>query len=286
MSLFQTQELWHGKIELNDNASKLLCMTVATLLESSGKLTTTLAIKQLFSGSTKDVLLVGAADGTVYAFDPSLSVGKGSQSTPDDLMLQKRLLHPVLQLLTGRFKSNSTELQLAVLHPRSVAVYAVTAHDDKPADEYRDMDLELLYERVLTHSAHSFIGGPLGGEEQADFICVQSLDGVIYLFEQEINTYSHYLPSFLLPGPMCYSKIMGNFVTFNSAWQVQSFKYDRLLLNASRKENPDGNIKEERHYLLVRIPYFQSAKFLSMEKQCFCLLCRFNQILITVLKLC
>ncbi|CDW55770.1 PHTB1 C and PHTB1 N domain containing protein [Trichuris trichiura] len=238
-----TQELWHSKIESNDNASKLLCMTVAALLESS------------------DVLLVGADDGTLYAFDPSQTMGKGSQSTADDLVLQKRLLHPVLQLLAGRFKSSSTELQIAVLHPRSIAVYAVTARGDKFADEYRDMNLELLYERILSHSAHSFISGPLGDDERSYL----SLDGVVYLFEQEINTYSHYLPSFLLPGPICYSKIMGNFVTFNSAWQVQSFKYDRLLLNASRKENPDGNTKEERHYLLPEWTFLIGERAIEID---------------------
>uniref|UniRef100_A0A5S6QE97 Protein PTHB1 n=1 Tax=Trichuris muris TaxID=70415 RepID=A0A5S6QE97_TRIMR len=232
MSLFQTRELWRSKIELDDNVPQLLCLTVATLLENS------------------DALLIGTADGTVYAFEPSVSVGKGGQPTGDDLVLQKRLLQPVLQLLAGRFKSNSTDYQLAILHPRSVAVYAAIALDNDPAKEPKEMDLELLYERVLTHSAHSFIGGPLGSEEhEADFICVQSLDGVIYLLEQEVNIYSHYLPSFLLPGPMCYSKTMGIFVTFNSAWQVQSFKYDRLLLNASRKEDADKDRKEERHYL-------------------------------------
>jgi len=57
-----------------------------------------------------------------------------------------------------------------------------------------------------------------------DFICVQSMDGTISVFEQESFAFCRFLPGALLPGPMKYVPRTDSFVTVSSSRQVESYK--------------------------------------------------------------
>ena len=57
-----------------------------------------------------------------------------------------------------------------------------------------------------------------------DFICVQSMDGTVSVFEQEIFSFSRFLPGTLLPGPIGYVAKTDNIVTVASSRQVDCFK--------------------------------------------------------------
>ena len=58
-----------------------------------------------------------------------------------------------------------------------------------------------------------------------DFICVQSMDGTVSVYEQETFAFSRFLPGALLPGPLCYVPKTDSFVTVSSSRQVESYKY-------------------------------------------------------------
>lgn len=58
-------------------------------------------------------------------------------------------------------------------------------------------------------------------ETDRDFICVQSFDGVLSVFEQEQFAFTRYLNNFLVPGPLCYIHRNDCFVTANAAMEVQ-----------------------------------------------------------------
>ena len=66
--------------------------------------------------------------------------------------------------------------------------------------------------------------GPFGGVQGKDFICVQSLDGTLNLFENESFSFSRFLPGFLLPGPLAYVAKTDSFVTVSSSFQLESYK--------------------------------------------------------------
>ena len=57
-----------------------------------------------------------------------------------------------------------------------------------------------------------------------DFICVQSMDGTVSIFEQESFAFSRFLPKALLPGPIKYMPRLDSFVTASSSWQVEAYK--------------------------------------------------------------
>jgi len=58
-----------------------------------------------------------------------------------------------------------------------------------------------------------------------DFICVQSMDGTVSVFEQESFSFSRFLPGTLLPGPIAYVEKTDSIVTVTSSRQVDCFKY-------------------------------------------------------------
>ena len=57
-----------------------------------------------------------------------------------------------------------------------------------------------------------------------DFICVQSMDGTVSVFEQESFSFSRFLPGTLLPGPIGYVAKTDSIVTVASSRQVDCFK--------------------------------------------------------------
>lgn len=57
-----------------------------------------------------------------------------------------------------------------------------------------------------------------------DFICVQSVDGMLSFFEQESFAFGRFIPNFLLPGPMAYAMETDSFILCTTSGQVESYK--------------------------------------------------------------
>lgn len=85
--------------------------------------------------------------------------------------------------------------------------------------------LVFVYEHQLRRSAYSLIAGPFGGVRGRDFLCVQALDGTLSFYEQESYVFSRQLPNFLLPGPLIFIPSTDAFVTCNSHFHVDSYRY-------------------------------------------------------------
>ena len=62
-----------------------------------------------------------------------------------------------------------------------------------------------------------------------DFICVQSMDGMLTFFEQETYSSKISLPNFLLPGPIVYLSTTDSFVTVSCVRQVEVYKLVILI---------------------------------------------------------
>ncbi|KRZ58829.1 Protein PTHB1 [Trichinella nativa] len=221
MSLFQTKELWQCK--LNDAAdSSFLCLSVANLIGKS------------------DQIIIGTSNGFLHIYEPCTKQEEISNLNPAD--------------------SHDGLLLLCILHQKSVAVYSMQERFNKTFLHGKDYHLEILYEYPLSHNAYNMISGSLNDHDDSNFICVQSLDGVLYIFEQEMNAFSHYLPDFLLPGPICFSNEVNLFLTVSSTWDVQTFKYEKILLNANRLSTAENKADEKRRLLIPEWQYLMGER--------------------------
>ncbi|KAJ7401328.1 protein PTHB1 isoform X3 [Pitangus sulphuratus] len=72
-----------------------------------------------------------------------------------------------------------------------------------------------------------------------DLICIQSMDGMLMLFEQESYAFGRFLPGFLLPGPLAYSSRTDSFITVSSCQQVESYKYQVLAFATDADERQE-----------------------------------------------
>jgi Bardet-Biedl syndrome 9 protein len=171
------------------------------------------------------VQAVGTFNGMLRIYRPS-----GRDFKPQDLQLEQQMGAPILQLGIGYFSSHtSTEVQLAVLHPKRLCVYGLTSVSGDAASGGGFYQLSLLYKHNLGRSAYNFTYGPFGKAQGKDYIAIQSLDGELLVIEQERIAFSKFLPNFLVPGPICYAPApVDGFVTVNSQFEVELFRYGSL----------------------------------------------------------
>ncbi|XP_075601513.1 protein PTHB1 isoform X2 [Balearica regulorum gibbericeps] len=221
MSLFKARDWWStilGEKEEFDQG----CLCVADVDNS---------------GSGQDKIIVGSYMGYLRIFNPHpVKPGGGLQA--EDLLLEVQLREPILQVEVGKFVSGTEGLHLAVLHFRKLCVYAVsgTLGNVEHGNQYL---IKLMYEHNLQRTACNMTYGPFGGVKGRDLICIQSMDGMLMLFEQESYAFGRFLPGFLLPGPLTYSARTDSFITVSSCRQVESYKYQVLAFATDADERQE-----------------------------------------------
>ncbi|XP_048195445.1 protein PTHB1 isoform X4 [Perognathus longimembris pacificus] len=191
------------------------------------------------SGNGQDKIIVGSFMGYLRIFNPHpVKMGDGAQ--PEDLLLEVHLREPILQVEVGKFVSGTEMLHLAVLHTRKLCVYAVsgTLGNVEHGNQYQ---ITLMYEHHLQRTACNMTYGPFGGVKGRDLICIQSVDGMLMVFEQESFAFGRFLPGSLLPGPLVYSPRTDSFITVSSCRQVESYKYQVLAFatDADKRQETD-----------------------------------------------
>ncbi|XP_054049627.1 protein PTHB1 isoform X2 [Rissa tridactyla] len=184
-----------------------------------------------------DKIIVGSYTGYLRIFNPR-PVKPGDGIQPEDLLLEVQLREPILQVEVGKFVSGTEGLHLAVLHCRKLCVYAVsgTLGNVEHGNQYQ---IKLMYEHNLQRTACNMTYGPFGGVKGRDLICIQSMDGMLMLFEQESYAFGRFLPGFLLPGPLTYSSRTDSFITVSSCRQVESYKYQMLAFATDADERQE-----------------------------------------------
>lgn len=178
------------------------------------------------SGNGQDKIIVGSFMGYLRIFNPHpVKTGDGAQA--EDLLLEVQLRDPILQVEVGKFVSGTEMLHLAVLHSRKLCVYSVsgTLGNVEHGNQYQ---IKLMYEHNLQRTACNMTYGSFGGVKGRDLICIQSMDGMLMVFEQESYAFGRFLPGSLLPGPLAYSSRTDSFITVSSCRQVESYKYQVL----------------------------------------------------------
>lgn len=81
----------------------------------------------------------------------------------------------------------------------------------------------------LERNAYNFVSGQFGMESSKnDQICVQSIDGALYFFNDDDVLFKIQLPNFLVPGPMLYSKNTDSVIIANSNLEVESYNFNSM----------------------------------------------------------
>ena len=89
--------------------------------------------------------------------------------------------------------------------------------------------------------------GSFGGVYGKDFICVQSMDGMLSFFEQDRFAFTRQLEC-LLPGPMVYLPKTDSIITCSSKMCVESYKY-HVLAAATRDVRRTNLLVLHSYYL-------------------------------------
>ena len=200
MSLFQAREFWSAATGTDEEFGGG-CLAVANLDNDPN------GLLKLATGSFGGVL--------------RLYLPREREFKLEDLMLEQSLDRPILQLLAGRFTSDSERVALAVLHPRALTVYlvAASATDGGKKQAVGAMPsyftLSKMYEHPLERPSCNMVAGAFGGVYGREHLCVQSMDGYVSLIEQDRLVGVRQLSKFLLPGPLAYSSKADCVVTFN-----------------------------------------------------------------------
>ena len=155
-------------------------------------------------------------------------------------MIEQDLDAPILGVLIGKFVPASSSLAIAVLHPKRLCVFGVNNNDNG------GVSLAKIYEHALGVNGQHFTAcnmcfGGFGGESDRDLICVQSMDGRIQIFEQDVHAFTRRLNSVLLPGPLIYIPKIDSFVTANSKLEVECYKYQ--VLASSQSDGSESSAK-------------------------------------------
>ncbi|XP_052237789.1 protein PTHB1-like [Dreissena polymorpha] len=170
MSLFKARDWWSTSVGEEEEFDQG-CLCVANVDNSSDEL---------------DKIVIGSYHGIVRIFNPKpTKTDEGwSGFRPGDVLLESPLGHPVLQIEAGKFVSGSDKLHLAILHPRKLSVYNVAAMSGA-VEHGTQYQMALAYEHKLQRTAYNFCFGHFGQVKGKGFICVQSMDGTVSIFEQE-----------------------------------------------------------------------------------------------------
>jgi Bardet-Biedl syndrome 9 protein len=225
-SLFKAREWWQTNCGVDEEFDKG-CMCTGNVDNDR-------------SGKAK--IVAGSYSGMLRIFFP-----RANDYNVQDQLLEQSLGEPILQVAIGRFNRNE-ELALAVLLPRRLSVYSVVAVGDTSSSADKQYySMNLLYEHGFDRTASNFCHGPFGQAVQPGYqqqhwlhdICVQSMDGCLHFFKQDVASFHRFLPKFLLPGSLCYAPLQQAFITASSHMLVCCYKH-QMLAASSEDRQADG----------------------------------------------
>eukprot|EP00656_Telonema_subtile_P016506 TRINITY_DN18721_c0_g1_i1.p1 TRINITY_DN18721_c0_g1~~TRINITY_DN18721_c0_g1_i1.p1 ORF type:complete len:821 (+),score=232.22 TRINITY_DN18721_c0_g1_i1:79-2541(+) len=215
MSLFKARERWTAAASHlgQDEEFDTGCMCVGNLDNDP-------------SGDMK--IATGSFQGVLRIFKPQ----EGEYGV-EDLLYEQQYDDPILQLEAGQFSSNNPNtVMLAVLHSRKLVIYSTTCTPN-PAAGQPPVQVSRLYDHPLDRPSSNFCVGAFGSAHNKDYVCVQSMDGLLSFFEQEVRTFSILRSDFLLPGPIAYNPKTDSLITASAAREVQAYQYTEMAAAAS-----------------------------------------------------
>ncbi|CAF3434621.1 unnamed protein product [Rotaria sp. Silwood1] len=221
MSLFKAREWWSCQVGSGEQFD-YGCLKVGS-----------------FTEDLTNKIVVGSHQGILRIYSPSSSQSDSiTNNHANDLLLEKNLGMPIIQIEIGKFVSTSSVNQIAILFSQKISVYDYNEQSGM-TEHGRQIDLELNYEHNLNRPTFNMCKGQFGsggrGNKESsnyEYICVQTLDGVLYVFEHERQSMVKSLPNTYLPGPICYLSRSDAIITVSSNHQLECYKYQTLAISS------------------------------------------------------
>ena len=218
MSLFQIKDYWAHETAVEEECG-YGCLIVSNIDNAANKM---------------DKVICGSFNGILHIYSPS------SNYNAHDVLLETTLDSPILQLSSGRLVSGSTDLHLGVLHPRLFTVYKVSMSEGA-VDHGNQYRLEMMYQHKLERTAANMTYGQFGRVDNKDFVCIQSVDGALSMYEHETFMFTRFLPDSLLPGPLVYNMHSDGFLTVSSNNHLESYSYQVLAVATDSRDKEDSS---------------------------------------------
>ena len=219
MSLFRVKERWSTVAGSAEEFEAMVCGNLDN------------------SGDVKDTkIALGSLSGILRVYKPTIP-----EYNPSDMILEEDLGAPILQLSVGKFFLGTSNLGLAVLHPRKLAVYELTDMGVERNERTSYYNLEKHYEHALGIEGEHFSAcnmscGNFGGGDGHDNIIVQSIDGKLQIFEASNLAFTRQFVDCLHPGPIEYVPALDAFVTVSTACEAQCFRYQVFVSSRTNIE--------------------------------------------------
>ncbi|UJR27621.1 hypothetical protein I4U23_008902 [Adineta vaga] len=206
-----------------------------------------------FNDESNNKIIVGSHSGILRIYNPSNSDPESiTNNHATDLLLEKNLGMPIVQIEIGNFISTSSTNQIAVLFSHKLSVYDYNEHSGM-AEHGRQIDLELNYEHNINRPTFNMCKGHFGSggkgnkdSTNPEYICVQTLDGVLFVFEYERQSMVKSLPNTYLPGPLCYLSRSDAFLTVSSNYHLECYKYQALAISSGVDHGSSNNSEVRR----------------------------------------
>lgn len=249
MSLFSLKEIWVKSPEQDSE----FCPNAFCIAEVSSSI----------------LLITGNLSGSLKVFCPGIA-------SPNDDLLEMAISAPIYQIEYGSFISGTATKQLCVLCPKSIKVFFLSYNPDDKSSSI-PASLELAYEHRFERNSFNMVFGSFGqGLVGRDFICVQSIDGVLSVFEQETKGITCNVPNFLLPSALAYLPSCDTFITASYSQTISAFKYQNFASEKAAKNALKSEWQYDIGELVVDIKFaafehFSPSILVLGERSIFCL---------------
>jgi Bardet-Biedl syndrome 9 protein len=172
----------------------------------------------------KNKICVSSFKGILRIYEPSFG-----STRVDNLLFERQHHQPIIQIGSGNFVINASDKQLAVLQAKKLIVYQFY-------NLRSGVSTKTCYEHKLLRNAFNFCIGRIG-EKNYDFIFVQSVDGVISIFEQDSVVNHVALNEVIFPGPIGFLSRKDHLLVSNTAYEIECYSYNNLATTNSKSED-------------------------------------------------
>jgi Bardet-Biedl syndrome 9 protein len=170
--------------------------------------------------SRDDKIIVGSFEGKLRIYKPNRK--KNNKYHPEDLIIEKNMSGPILQVSAGKFCKSVPGICLAILTNRALSLHQVESTNS--FSKITDLTVHKL-ERNAFNFIHGYF---LNEKKRTEQICAQSVDGALYFIDDESILFKIQLADYLVPGPMIYSSEVDYLIIANSNMELEAYSYQSM----------------------------------------------------------
>ena len=126
-----------------------------------------------------------------------------------------------------------------VLHSQQVSIFSLLLKED-------ELTLLPINQHLLSHTSYDMIIGRFGRINN-DLICVQSVDGLLQVFDHNSSLLNYYISDTIIPGPLAYVPSTDSILTVTSARNIEGYYYQSL----SKGSKKVGTKKSKVYTIMV-----------------------------------